>query len=110
MKFSDKSLIAVHLSERVKRQRVTGTNLECIIYTYKPGARFAVHQHEAEQLTIVLSGKLVFTFEDEDVHLAEGEALLIQSNKLHGAFVPRQASTTKTYNIFSPVRTDLPDA
>ena len=110
MKFSEASLATVQLSEMVKRQRITGEKLECIIYSYEPGAKFAVHQHEAEQLTVVLEGELVFTFDDEDVQLLAGEAVLIPGNTPHGAFVPKDALLTKTYNIFSPVRTALPGA
>ncbi len=110
MKVELASLPRTQLSEQVERQRLTGELLEFIRYTYQPGAEFAVHQHEAEQLTIVLSGELVFTFPDtaEEVRLDAGEALLITSGRPHGAYVPETASTTVTHNIFHPVRQSLP--
>lgn len=108
MKFSSDTLAKEQLSKDVIRQRLTGEKLECIIYTYEPGAQFAVHSHEAEQITVVLEGELVFTFEDEDVRLSAGEAVLIESKRPHGAFVPDTAKATKTYNLFSPVREQLP--
>ncbi len=98
------------LGPGVTRQRVTGERLELIRYHYAPGSTFATHQHEAEQLTIVLSGKLVFAFADEEVGLEPGDALLIPGNLPHGAFVPADAPDTETYNLFSPVRDTLPSA
>ncbi len=110
MKFSAQSLNSDKLSDLVSRQRITGEKLECIIYSYKAGAEFAVHEHEAEQITLVLTGELIFTFADERVHLKAHEAILIPSYKAHGAFVPEGCPETTTYNMFSPVREQLPTA
>ena len=60
MKFSMATLSTETVSEFVTRQRVCGEKLECILYAYKPGARFPVHDHESEQITYVLDGELVF--------------------------------------------------
>lgn len=108
MKFSAQSLNRDTLSDLVSRQRTTGEQLECIIYTYKAGAEFAVHEHEAEQITIVLAGELIFTFADENVHLKAHDAILIPSYKAHAAYVPEGCLETISYNIFSPVREQLP--
>jgi len=108
MKFSTQSLDSDTLSSLVTRQRTTGEKLECIIYSYKEGAEFAMHEHEAEQITVVLTGELMFTFADEKVHLKAHEAILIPSYKAHGAYVPEGITETITYNIFSPVREQLP--
>ncbi|CAN5880573.1 hypothetical protein BH24DEI2_BH24DEI2_15840 [soil metagenome] len=108
MKFSAATLPTEQVSDHGTRQRVTGTGLECIFYTYQAGAVFERHQHEAEQTTIVLSGELVFTFDDEELRLGAGEAVLIAGGKPHGAFVPEDAPETRTHNVFSPVRERLP--
>lgn len=108
MKFSADLLSQEQLSDRVTRQRITGEKLECILYTYEAGAEFAMHQHEAEQITIVLEGELIFRFENEKIHLQAGEALFIESNRAHGAYVPSSSVVTKTYNVFTPVRNVLP--
>ncbi len=65
MKFGLRELEAVQVSAAVTRQRTGGERLEFILYTYQPGATFPVHQHEAEQLTLVVEGQLVLDFEDE---------------------------------------------
>jgi quercetin dioxygenase-like cupin family protein len=110
MKIDPKVLPVTQVSETVTRQRATGERLEVIIYTYQPGATFPVHQHAAEQLTVVLSGELVFHFPDtpEEIVLRPSEALLIPSNRPHGASVPANAEVTRTYNVFTPVRDTLP--
>ena len=108
MKIDFNTIKATKLSDKVTRKRLTGDKLEIIFYTYQTGAVFARHQHEAEQLTIVLEGELIFIFYDEEVNLKTGEMILIPSLKPHGAYVPKGVGETKTYNIFTPVRKELP--
>lgn len=111
MKFSAATLPLERISEAVARQRVTGDSLECILYRYAPGATFAVHRHDAEQITLVLEGELHFTVEGEgEVVLTAGEAILIPSGRPHGAYVPATAAATRTVNVFTPVRSRPPDA
>jgi quercetin dioxygenase-like cupin family protein len=110
MKINPRALTITQVTESVTRQRVTGERLEVIIYTYQPGATFPVHQHTAEQLTVVLSGELVFHFPDtpQEIVLRPSEALLIPSDQPHSASVPANAEITRTYNVFTPVRDTLP--
>jgi quercetin dioxygenase-like cupin family protein len=98
------------LSPEVTRQRVTGEALELVRYEYAAGARFSEHSHEAEQLTWVTEGALVFVFADEEVRVDAGQAVLIEGGRRHAAFVPDDAGTTKTLNVFTPVRDELPQA
>jgi quercetin dioxygenase-like cupin family protein len=97
-----------HADPRIERRRLTGERLELIDYRYRPGSTFPTHAHDAEQLTIVLTGELVFTFEEGEVRLGPGEALLIAAARPHGAYVPADASPTHTYNVFTPVRDKPP--
>lgn len=110
MKLDPAVLELTQLSPMVSRQRAVGERLEVIIYSYQPGAHFPVHQHEAEQLTVVLEGELRFVLHDtgEEVVLKPGEALLIVSNRPHSATVAPEAGLTRSYNVFTPVRTQLP--
>ena len=110
MKFSMDTMSAETVSESVTRRRVCGEKLECILYIYKPGARFPVHDHESEQITYVLDGELVFEFADENIRVSRGEGIIIAGDKPHGAFVPDDAAETHTLNIFTPVRNQLPSA
>jgi quercetin dioxygenase-like cupin family protein len=95
----------------VARRRFTGDALELIRYDYPAGARFATHDHDAEQMTIVLEGTLVFTLPQGEERLRAGDALLIPGGVPHGAYVPGSAGTdppTITLNLFTPVRSNLP--
>lgn len=95
----------------VERRRFTGDALELIRYDYPAGARFATHDHDAEQMTIVLEGALVFTLPQGEERLQAGDALLIPGGVPHGAYVPGTAGTdppTITLNLFTPVRSHLP--
>lgn len=108
MKTNLDELPAEHPSAEIERRRLTGERLELIDYRYQPGSTFPMHAHDAEQLTIVLEGELVFIFEEEEIRLAPGEALLIEGGRPHGAYVPEGATLTHTYNVFTPVRTRPP--
>ncbi len=108
MKFALTDLPAELLGGGVERRRSTGEQLELIVYDYPPGAVFAEHSHEAEQLTIVLTGTLVFQVGGGEERLEAGEALLIPGSEPHGAYVPDDAGETRTINVFTPVRDQLP--
>lgn len=108
MKTNLDELPAEHPSAEIERRRLTGERLELIDYRYQPGSTFPMHAHDSEQLTIVLEGELVFIFEENEVRLLPGEALLIEGGRPHGAYVPEGASLTHTYNVFTPVRAQPP--
>ena len=108
MKINFDAINSTKISDKVTRKRLVGNKLEIIFYTYKAGAVFARHEHEAEQLTIVLEGELTFVFDDGEVNLQTGEIILIPSLKPHSAYVSKDKGETKTYNIFTPVRKELP--
>lgn len=95
-------------AEGIERRRLNGRMLEFIDYRYQPGSKFPMHAHDAEQFTIVQEGVLVFVFEDGEVRLGPGEAVLIEGGRPHGAFVPPDAVATRTYNVFTPVREQPP--
>ena len=98
------------LTGGMSRRRLSGERLELIYYRYPGGSDFARHVHDSEQLTVVLQGELVFTFDDDDVKLSAGEGILIPGGLRHGAFVPSGVTETVTYNVFTPVRSRPPDA
>jgi arsenate reductase len=55
-------------------------------FEVQPGARFERHAHEAEQITLVLKGSLIFEFDDQPpVTVGAGEVVAIPSNLPHAA-------------------------
>lgn len=106
-----KALPEAQLGPGVRRRVVRGERLEFLIYAYRRGARFPVHAHPAEQLTIVLQGQLVLQGQDGQLIVNAGEAVFIPANEPHGASVPEdiEEEETVTYNIFTPVRAKLPE-
>jgi len=108
VRFALADLPAEVLAGGVERRRATGEQLELIVYDYPAGAVFAEHSHVAEQLTIVLTGALVFRLGEREERLEAGEALLVPGGEPHGAYVPADAGETRTINVFTPVRAALP--
>ncbi len=100
------------VGEGIDRTLVRGESMEFIRYTYRGGSRFPVHSHPSEQMTIVAQGRIIFRDSESDgsaeVEVGQGELVVIPSNEPHGAFVPQDCGETVTYNVFSPVREELP--
>lgn len=52
---------------------------------FKRGTVVAIHEHENEQLTYCISGRMRFTFPDGDRIMRSGDALLIPGGTPHVA-------------------------
>lgn len=82
--------------------------LERTMLTYfevAPGTRFERHQHEAEQITLVLSGVLCFEFDDRVIEAGPGEVVAIEARVPHAVFTREQAVTA--VDAWSPVREEF---
>jgi quercetin dioxygenase-like cupin family protein len=77
-------------------------------YEYAPGSAFPVHHHQSAQITVVLSGRIDFHFEGEDISLAAGESLYVPGGVPHAAEVPGDGPGVVSLNIFHPPRKDHP--
>ncbi len=76
------------MSQAVPGAMFWGVQLEKVMLTYfelQPRAVFARHHHEAEQITLVLSGRLVFEAGEREYTLGPGDVVTIPSNVPHGA-------------------------
>jgi quercetin dioxygenase-like cupin family protein len=51
-----------------------------------PHSRFERHNHESEQITMVLKGELYFEMDERVVRVSEGEVIAIPSNVPHAVF------------------------
>lgn len=76
-------------------------------YHYAAGSSFPVHRHDAAQITIVISGAIVFHVSGSDSEVGQGEAFYIPGGLPHSADVPA-AGPALSLNIFHPPRKDHP--
>jgi quercetin dioxygenase-like cupin family protein len=53
-------------------------------YCFEGGARFPIHAHAEEQITVVLEGSVEFDVEGERHRLGPGETYVVRSELVHG--------------------------
>ena len=90
--------------EAVRARRIQGDRITLAVVELAPDAIVPGHQHEAEQLGMVIEGNVVFTIGDERRELGPGGTWRIPSN------VPHQVTTgplgATVIDIFAPPRAD----
>jgi len=95
----------LHLKPNVPGAKMWAVGLEKAMLTYfelAPDTRFSEHSHEAEQITMVIEGELIFGYEGKTVTLKEGEVIAIPSHVRHTVTTgPQQC---KAVDAWSPVR------
>lgn len=97
---------AEQLNSSTVRQYVTGDRVTIARFDLKRGGVVPRHSHENEQVSHVLSGKLKFTINGQDVLLSAGEMLQIPGGLEHEVEV---VEDTIVIDVFSPVRQDWID-
>lgn len=97
--------------EAVRARRIQGERITLAVVELAPDAVVPGHEHEAEQLGIVIEGTVTFTIGDERRVLGPGGTWRIPSN------VPHQVTTgpdgATVIDVFAPPRADwdaLPSA
>jgi len=91
------------LSDTITRQMLNGEHTTVARIVLRKGAVVPRHRHPSEQLSIVLEGAMVFTFDDREVTVKSGEMIFIPSNVPHGATALEE---TVDLDIFGPRRED----
>ena len=97
------------LNDLLERQMITGERVMLTHIYMKKGAVVPMHQHENEQLSYLLEGKLRFwvgSEEDPPVIVQAGEVLRLPSNVPHRA---EAVQNSLAIDIFSPPRQDWLD-
>jgi len=75
------------LVEHGAAARFSSFALERVMLTYfevDPNARFEIHRHESEQITMVLEGELRFDVDGDVLTLGPGDVISLPSLLLHG--------------------------
>lgn len=95
----------LRMKKSVPGAKMWALGLENTMLTYfelAPKTSFPEHSHEAEQITLVLEGKLVFEFEGKIEALKAGDAIAIPSNLPHACWT--EHLPCKAVDAWSPVR------
>lgn len=94
------------VSDMLDRRLITGDRMMLAHVYLKQGCLVPMHQHENEQLTYILEGRLEFTIGADRARtlvVGPGEVLFIPSNVPHEA---RALEDTLDVDVFSPPRQD----
>ena len=94
----------LRLQEDVLGAKIWAVALEKAMLTYfevQPNCRFETHQHESEQITLVLEGELFFETAGKVIGVKPGEVIAIPSNVAHAVFTKEKA--VKAVDAWSPV-------
>ncbi len=97
------------LNDLIDRRLVTGERIMLAHVYLKKGAVVPMHEHENEQITYILEGKLRFWIGSEDAEpmdIGPGEVLHLPSNVPHKA---EALEDTVDVDVFSPPRQDWLD-
>lgn len=90
--------------ETVRARRIQGERITFALVELAPDAIVPGHQHEAEQLGMVIQGSVVFAIGDERRTLGPGGTWRIPSNVPHQVTTGPEGATV--IDVFSPVRAD----
>ncbi len=92
-------------AEGIERRMVWGRQLMVCRLRFAPRVVTAVHTHPHEQITLVESGRVLFTLDGEERVASAGDVLHFPPNVLHGATMLEDEVVL--VDIFSPVREDF---
>jgi len=94
------------INESIARRFITGDSVTVARFELKQGGVVPSHSHPNEQISIVLSGMLLFKIDGRDIVVKAGEMMQIPGNVAHEVSV---LEDTLVFDVFSPVRQDWID-
>lgn len=89
----------------MSRQSIVGDGGMLCMHEAFPNLKCAPHQHEAEQFSIVLKGRMRFVVGSEDRVLGPGEVAHIPSNVPHS--IESLEEYVQVLDVFVPLRPDI---
>jgi quercetin dioxygenase-like cupin family protein len=99
------SIPVEHIADGIERQMIWGERLMVCRLRFAPRVITAVHSHPHEQMTLVISGRVLFTIEDQVREVTAGDILHFPPGVRHGATMLDEEVVL--IDIFSPVREDF---
>jgi quercetin dioxygenase-like cupin family protein len=91
------------INPSIARQYITGDNVTIARFDLKRGGVVPRHAHENEQVSIVLSGALLFRIDGREMTIRGGDVMQIPRNVPHEVEVLEDAIVI---DVFSPIRRD----
>ncbi len=91
------------MNPRLVRQAIHGERMTVARITLEKGVLVPSHEHENEQITLVMEGKLLFHIDGEETVVEPGTIVMIPPNAPH--FV-QALEDSVAVDLFSPVRED----
>lgn len=91
----------------VRARRVEGERITLAIVELEPAAVVPLHDHEYEQLGMVIRGEMRFTVDGETRTVGPGGTWRVLSNRSHGATAGPEGAVV--IDVFSPIRSDWAD-
>ncbi|MCS7042195.1 MAG: cupin domain-containing protein [Bryobacteraceae bacterium] len=94
---------AERMNEKLTRQVVHTGRLTIARLELKAGCQVPAHQHENEQVSLVLSGRLRFLLEDGQFDVGPGQGMRLAPNQRHAV---EALEDSIVIDLFSPPRED----
>ena len=94
------------INDAIARRFITGDSVTVGRFELKQGGIVPPHSHANEQVSIVLSGLLLFKIDGVETLVKAGEVMQIPGNAVHEVEV---IEDTLVLDVFSPVRQDWID-
>jgi quercetin dioxygenase-like cupin family protein len=91
----------------IQRRSFSSQGATVTSYEFEPGARFPMHRHDQEQITIVDRGDVEFTVDGVSQALREGDWSIVPGDMEHGLLAG--ASGARILAIIVPRRQDADD-
>ena len=95
----------LELAPGSKTHLIAGEQAVLSILTMSANSYFPIHQHEAEQIMIVLEGHLEHIIDGKIYHVGKGDVVILPSNIPQGAYIGDV--DCRVIDIFAPPRQDL---
>ncbi len=89
--------------EGIVTQFILGDNVQISFIQNPPGATFPYHNHDAEQILIMLEGTEEHIVDGQTIHMEAGDVCVHPGGVMHGG---KTLTGFKAIDIFSPPRTD----
>jgi len=99
-------IAAEQINAQVSRQYITADRVTIARFELKQGGIVPRHAHENEQVSLVLSGALLFKIDGREITVRGGEAMQIPGNIAHEVEV---LEDTLVMDVFCPIRQDWID-